>query len=112
MVSPQSNQVPSRMMLAMGEYPGYQSFSYNQLLFQRDLPPGGAEPLWEVLRVVNFPEDERSLEIIRERDIRYIVLYKYMPDRPIAPFYERFEAAPELYETTFENSDVLIVRLR
>lgn len=112
MVSPQANQVPSRMMLAMGEYPGYQSFTYPQVVFPRDLPPRGTELLLDVLRVVNFPSTEQAQRIIRERDVRYVVLYKYMPDRQIVPYFQRFEESGDLYETVFENSDVLIVELR
>jgi hypothetical protein len=37
MVSPHTNQVPSRMMLAMGDYSGLQSFAYGQILNPTDL---------------------------------------------------------------------------
>lgn len=44
MVSPHANQVPSRMILAMGDYSGLQSSEYGQVLNPRDLPPTGPEP--------------------------------------------------------------------
>lgn len=39
MVSPQENQVPSRMMLAMGDYSALQSFTALQIANPKDLPP-------------------------------------------------------------------------
>ena len=41
MVSPHANQVPSRMMLAMGGYSALQSFEPWQISTPRDLPPPG-----------------------------------------------------------------------
>lgn len=96
MVSPHVNQVPSRMMLAMGGYSALQSFEAGQIKTPRDLPPTGPGPLWDVLWVMWHPDGERTRQLFKEHDVRYIVLYKNMPDRP-----------------TFENDDVLIVaRLR
>ena len=37
------------MMLAMGEYPAMQSYTSETILKDRNLPPGGASPLWDVL---------------------------------------------------------------
>ncbi len=111
MVSPHSNQVPSRAMLAMGDYSGLQSFEPGQIEVPRDLPPGGPEAMWDVLWVLQNPEDERTRQLLKKYDIRYIVLYKDMPDRPTTDFYRTlFEERPDLYRMTFENSDVLIVK--
>ena len=109
MVSPHANQVPSRMMLAMGDYWALQSFEYGQILRPRDLPPTGPEPLMDVLYTVTDPASERAARAIREHDVRYVVLYKNLPDRPTADYWRRFKARPDLYPTAFENRDVLIV---
>jgi hypothetical protein len=113
MVSPHVNQVPSRVMLAIGNYPGLQSFEPWQIEVPRDLPPTGPELLLDVLRVMQNPYTERTRQIVEEYDIRYVVLYKDMPDRPTTDFYwPLFEQRPDLYRTVFENSDVLIVEPR
>ena len=109
MVSPHVNQVPSRMMLAMGDYSALQSFEYGQILRPRDLPPTGPEPLVDVLRTLVNPTGERSSRTLERYDVRYVVLYKDMPDRPTADYWRRFEAHPDLYPAVFENEDVLIV---
>jgi len=50
--------------------------------------------------------------ILRRRDVRYIVLYKDMPDRPTRDYWRAFLRLPERYEVRFENGDVLIVEPR
>jgi hypothetical protein len=112
MVSPHINQVPSRMMLAMGGYSALQSFEVWQIERPRDLPPTGAQPLKDVLWVMRHPQGGRTDEILEKYDIRYIVLYKNMPDRPTIDFWKGFKARPWLYRTVFENEDVLIVARR
>ncbi|MGB3633153.1 MAG: hypothetical protein WA982_03860 [Rubrobacteraceae bacterium] len=110
MVSPHSNQVPSRAMLAMGDYSGLQSFEPGQIEVPRDLPPRGPEAMWDVFRVLQHPDAERTRQLLEKYDIRYIVLYKDMPDRPTTDFYwPLFAERPDLYRAAFENSDVLIV---
>ena len=112
MVSPHVNQVPSRMMLAMGHYSALQSFEVWQIERPRDLPPTGAQPLKDVFWVMRHPQGGRTDEILKKYDVRYIVLYKNMPDRPTIDYWKGFEARPELYRTVFENEDVLIVTRR
>jgi hypothetical protein len=112
MVSPHLNQVPSRMMLAMGGYSALQSFTEWQLDNPRDLPPTGPEPLRDVLWVMTHPGGERTEQLLREHDVRYVVLYKDMPDRPTIDYWREFKAWPNLYRTAFENEDVLIVTRR
>jgi hypothetical protein len=112
MVSPHLNQVPSRMMLAMGGYSALQSFEPVQIDNPRDLPPTGAEPLRDVLWVMKHPGGERTEQLLREHDVRYVVLYKDMPDRPTIDYWSEFKAWPNLYRTAFENEDVLIVTRR
>jgi hypothetical protein len=112
MVSPHMNQVPSRMMLAMGGYSALQSFTAWQLDHPRDLPPTGPEPLRDVLWVMTHPGGERTDQLLRKHDVRYVVLYKDMPDRPTTDYWREFKAWPNLYRTVFENEDVLIVTRR
>ncbi len=112
MVSPHANQVPSRMMLAMGHYSALQSFEYGQILRPRDLPPTGPEPLMDVLRTVVAPASERSASAFEKHDVRYVVLYKNMPDRPTADYWRRFVARPDLYPVVFDNRDVVIFSTR
>jgi hypothetical protein len=111
-VSPHVNQVPGRMMLAMGGYSALQSFEAWQIDKPRDLPPTGPGPLRDVLSVITHPKGERTDRLLIEHDVRYIVLYKSMPDRPTTDYWELFKAQPNLYQTVFENEDVLIVARR
>lgn len=112
MVSPQVNQVPSRMMLAMGHYSALQSYTAHNLDPGRDLPPGGAGPMRDVLWVMNHPVSERARDLLKKYDVRYVVLYKHMPDRSVTPYWRQFAAHPDLYRAAFENKDVLIVARR
>ncbi len=113
MVSPQSNQVPSRMMLAMGHYSAMQSFTQYQISNPRDLPPDYSPQRYQdELWVMYHPEGRQTQQILKKYDIRYIVLYKSMPDRPVVPYWQLFKARPDLYRMAFENSDVLIVAPR
>jgi hypothetical protein len=111
-VSPHGNQVPSRMMLAMGHYSALQSFELWQVTNPRDLPPTGPKPVWDVLWLMKHPDNGRTDRIIREYDVRYIVLYKNMPDRITQDYWVSFKSRPDLYRTDFENRDVLIVERR
>ncbi len=108
LISPHGNQVPSRMMLAMGDYFEYQSFENYQILRPRDLPPTGTKPLWDVYFASHNPTDPHTQDILRDRDIRYVVLYKNMPDRNIKELWTPFKEHPDMYSVAFENSDVLI----
>jgi hypothetical protein len=109
-VSPHVNQVPSRMMLAMGDYSALQSFEAAQLLYPRDLPPTGPEPLWDILWVMQHPADERTRQILEKYDIRYLVFYKNMPDRPTLDYWRLFTGRTDIYDKVFENEDVVIFR--
>ncbi|MBA2713979.1 MAG: hypothetical protein H0U55_10580, partial [Rubrobacteraceae bacterium] len=111
-VSPHANQVPSRMMLAMGHYSALQSFEPGQIMNPRDLPPTGPGPPWDVLWVVRHPDNQRTDRILSKYDVRYVVLYKSMPDRPTQDYWKLFEARSDLYRITFENDAVLIVARR
>lgn len=113
MVSPHVNQVPSRVMLALGDYSGLQSFEPGQIEVPRDLPPSGPEPLWDVLWVMQHPDGPLTEKLLEKYDVRYIVLYKNMPDRPTTDLYwQLYESHPDLYRTAFENEDVIIMEPR
>lgn len=112
MISPQANQVPSRMMLAMSGYSALQSFTQAQVENPRDLPPTGPGPLRDVLYVMNNPAGERVPELLQRHDVDYVVLYKRMPDRGVVPYWIGFAERPDLYEPVFENEAVLIVEPR
>jgi hypothetical protein len=107
-VSPHVNQVPGRMMLAMGDYSALQSFEAIQILNPRDLPPTGPEPLWDVLWVMQHPDGERTRRILEKYDIRYLAFYKNMPDRPTVDYWQLFTGRTDLYDKVFENEDVII----
>jgi len=100
------------MMLAIGHYSALQSFEPDQISNPRDLPPTGPKPPWDVLWVVRHPDDGRTDRILRKYDVRYIVLYKNMLDRPTQDYWKLFEDRSDLYRTTFENDAVLIVARR
>jgi hypothetical protein len=112
MVSPHVNQVPGRMMLAMGGYSALQSFAAWQIDRPRDLPPTGPRPLRDVLWMITHPQGERTDRLLVKHNVRYIVLYEDMPDRPTIDYWKAFKAQPDLYQTVFENEDVLIVARR
>lgn len=110
MVSPEGNQVSSRMMLAMGRYPALQSFTPEQLRVAKDLPPTGPGPLRDVLWVMEHPAGERTRGLLEEHDVRYLALYKNMPGQPPGSYWQAFAARPDLYEKVLENEDILVVR--
>lgn len=112
MISPQANQVPSRMMLAMGEYGGMQSYTEFNIEYGRDLPPAGAGAMRDVLWVMNHPEGQLTERYLREYDVRYLVLFKDLPDREVYPYWTLFDDPGLPYGTVFENEDVLIVEPR
>ena len=109
MVSSHNGHVPSRMMLAMGHYSALHSYPAHMIKNPRDLPPTGPKPLWDVLWVMNHPADERTRRLLKEYDVRYVVLYKSLPTRPDTYYWKPFKARPELYRVAFENESVLIV---
>lgn len=62
--------------------------------------------------MVENPAGGEVPEILRRYDVRYIVLYKNMPDRPTRDYWRAFADHPGLYRVRFENRDVLIVEPR
>ncbi|AHY45774.1 Hypothetical Protein RradSPS_0491 [Rubrobacter radiotolerans] len=111
LVSPYLNGLPSRAMLAMGEYSGVQTFDEGRIRRNRDLPPSGQEPMREALYAIQNPASERTREILDRYDVRYLVLYK--SDDPTSPdgnAWRGFEERPDLYRKAFERESVVIYR--
>ena len=61
---------------------------------------------------MRHPEGELTDRLLTEHDVRYVVLYKNMPDRPTLDYWRLFESRPDAYRVAFENDDVLIVARR
>jgi hypothetical protein len=61
---------------------------------------------------LNHPEGDKTRDLLQKYDVRYVILYKNMPERPTADYWRLFAAQPDLYRTAFENRDVLIVTRR
>src|SRR5215210_8062494 len=107
-VTPYLAYVPSRGMLAMGDYTGMQSYDAARIRRGRDLPPFGAGPLWDALWVLQHPGGERTRRIMEENDVRYVVFYKRYPTID----WRSFARQKGLYGVAFENQDVIIFQPR
>ena len=101
--TPYLEYVPSRGMLAMGEYTGMQSYDIGRIERARDLPPFGAGPLYDAQWVLRHPESERTQNIIEENDVRYVVFYKRAPGMAWPAY-----AASDDYQKVYENESVII----
>ncbi|HSL00853.1 MAG TPA: hypothetical protein VK869_10985 [Rubrobacteraceae bacterium] len=108
LATPYFGPTSARGMLAMGGYHGMQAYTEKRIRKARDLPPSGAEPLWDVLWVVNHPEGERTRRVMKENDVRYIVLNKHFPGAG----WRRFKEREGLYRIVFENEAVVIFEPR
>ncbi|MGH3147536.1 MAG: hypothetical protein ACRDTR_17205, partial [Rubrobacter sp.] len=103
-VTPYLDYVPSRAMLAMGGYTRMQSYDAARIRRARDLPPFGARPLWDALRILNNPAGGHTKQLIEENDVRYIVFDKHYPWIDWRPFALR----DDLYKTVYQNDSVII----
>jgi hypothetical protein len=106
LASPYIGIIPSRGILAMGGYDGVQSYDAARIVFARDLPPFGAEPLEKALATLENPGASESLQFIRENDIRYVVVHK-RPAGELLDFRE-YEALEKLYKSVYQNPRVAI----
>jgi hypothetical protein len=106
--TPYLDYVPSRGMLAMGEYTEMQSYDAARIRRARDLPPFGAPPLWDALSVMHDPAGERARRVVEENDVRYVVFHKRYPGLD----WRLFERHEDLYRTAFENESVVIFARR
>ena len=103
-VTPYIDHVPSRALLAMGGYSAVQTFNLSRIERNRDLPPSGKEPPLDAFVVMKRPGSPEARRVLREYDVRYVVLSKDYPGVD----WRRFERLPGLYGKTFENEDVVI----
>ncbi len=106
--TPYLKYVPSRGMLAMGEYTGMQSYDAARIRRARDLPPFGATPLWDALSVMYAPAGERARRVVEENDVRYVVFHKRYPGLD----WRLFERHGDLYRKAYENESVVIFARR
>jgi hypothetical protein len=102
--TPYLDYVPSRAMLAMGGYTRMQSYDAKRIKRARDLPPFGADPLWDALHILKNPTGDRTARLIENNDVRYIVFHKSSPDADWRPYALR----KNLYKTVFQNDGVII----
>ncbi len=106
--TPYLDYVPSRGMLAMGGYTEMQSYDAARIRRERDLPPFGAPPLWDALWVLTHPAGEKTLRIMRENDVRYVIFHKRYPGVSWLP-YARHK---DLYDIAYQNPGVIIFEPR
>jgi hypothetical protein len=103
---PYLDNITNRAILAMGDYTGLQSFTQNRIRLARAVPPSGDKPLWDAQWVLHHPENRnRTRQVLKEYDIRYIVLSKDYPGIR----WRLFRNRPDLYQTVFDNKDVIIL---
>jgi hypothetical protein len=107
--TPYLEYVPSRGMLAMGEYTEMQSYDAARIRRARDLPPFGATPLWDALWVMYDPASERARRVVEENDVRYVVFHKLYPGLDWRHFERRGQGQ---YRRAFENESVVIFARR
>lgn len=103
-VSPYTNRVPTRGILALGGYTGMQSYDAPRIRRGRDIPPPGVEPLWDALWILKHPTGEKTRRLVDEYDVRYIVLTKRNP----TSIWPAFDERENLYRKVFENDAVAI----
>ncbi|HEU4494031.1 MAG TPA: hypothetical protein VFR69_07555 [Rubrobacteraceae bacterium] len=108
LVTPSVGPVSTRGMLAMSGYSGMQTYSVHRIQRGRDLPPFGAEPLWDALWALQHPDSGRTRMILKENDVRYVVLGKRRPDM----HWRSFKGRTALYRMVFENEVVAIFEPR
>lgn len=110
LVSPFVDGIPSRAVLALGGYTALQSYDLPRLRLARDLPPSGAKPLWDAAWILRHPTGERTRDLLKKYDVRYIVLSKQPPVDGMD--YHPYTKQPDLYKKAFENSEVVILAPR
>jgi hypothetical protein len=102
--TPYLEYVPSRAMLAMGEYTRMQSYDAARIRRARDLPPFGADPMWDALWILKHPAGEHTAQLLDKNDVRYVIFHKRYPGISWLPYAQQ----NGLYRTAFENGSVII----
>lgn len=100
--------IPVRAVLAMGGYTELQTYKEERIRLARSLPPTGAQPLWDARWLLTHPDGERSRDIVRKHDIRYVVLHKESP----VTNWRAFAAQENLYRVAYENETEVIIAPR
>ncbi|CAN5735334.1 hypothetical protein BH24ACT22_BH24ACT22_12520 [soil metagenome] len=103
-VTPYTNRVPTRGVLALGGYTGMQSYDAPRIEQGRDIPPPGVEPLWDALWILENPKGDRTQQLIQEYDVRYVVVSKIYP----FALWPQFKESKSRYRTVYENNAVVI----
>lgn len=103
-VTPYTHRVPTRGVLALGGYTGMQSYDAPRIERGRDIPPPGVEPLWDALWILNNPRGDQTLRLMREYDVRYVVMSKIYP----FALWPQFKESKSRYRTVYENNAVVI----
>lgn len=112
----------SNALRAIGGYSNLPVLTQRTLATPRGISAEGQKRARDVLWVQANPEGERTRAILREYDVRYVVLVKQFPENSVyavpargASVYvdwTRFARSPDLYEAVYENDHVVIFRVK
>lgn len=95
--------ISNRAVLALGGYTGLQSYREHRIEHPRSLPTAGKRPLLVSQWVLHHPRGGRTARLLRENDVRYIVIYKRYP----GVNWRAFADAPD-YRRVYENRAIVI----
>jgi hypothetical protein len=105
LTTPDMNRgITNRAMLAMGGYPGLQSYFPRRMEHPRAMPPVGRQPLIDSHEVLSHPGTCKAARIVTRDDVRYVVLYKFSQHANLTAF----SADPTRYRRVFQDSSVVI----
>ncbi len=109
MVSPHLwNQVPSRMMLAMGDYSALQPFDEGRLRVPGDLPPSGPEPPRDVLWALRNPGTSAPARSSENTTSDTSCSARTSPAGPVR-YWRLFQPYPNLCQIASPNRDVVLL---
>lgn len=117
-VSPHRDHTPGDAMLAMGGYTTLQAIPFKEFTSQRrNVPPRHPQQVRDVEWVVRHPEGKRTENVIRQHDVRYIVLYKRFPKGTFWQArttidWKSFAQHPARYAVAFANDSVIVYRVK
>lgn len=106
--TPKFGNVPERAVLAMGGYTGLQSYKAKRVKTPRSLPPSGIGEIKDANWLLYHPVGGRTGRILKDYDIRYLVLSKEYS----AVNWRDFEARSHLYRKVYENGAVVVLEPR
>ncbi len=108
LATPSVKGTAARGILALGGYSRMQTYTRERISRGRDLPPFGAGPLWDAQWALHHPTDERTRRILRENDVRYVVLHKGNPTVD----WRSFGRQEDLYRIVYDKGGVVILEPR